>query len=155
MVQPLAISTVNWKALQKVMPQSNCLSEIKNAGLSPNDPAALAFVLTHRNDIRDSWVLRFILIQFIVTVKAWDNTPMLLDQHLVSKDEEGCTIVLSGTADKWRIQINEELKSFSTESRVKVFNECLNYINATGLKSIFKDVTKVRNPSNPTVYLIK
>lgn len=151
-VQPLAISTVNWKAAQKAMPDSNCLSDLKNAGLSPSDPAALAFVLTHENNIRDSWVLRFILIQFIVTVPRWDNTPMLLDQHVISKSEEGVTLVLSGTADKWRIQILEELRSFSTESRVKVFNGCMNYIFTTGLKTLFSDTTRVPKGQ---VYLLK
>jgi hypothetical protein len=154
-VQPLTITMVNWKAVQKMMPHSNCSSDLAKAGLTKDDPAALAYLLSSSPDLNDSWALRFVLIQFLVKVPKWDPRPTLLDQYEIDSDEDGHVIILSGTADRWRTQIFEELSSPTSEQRAKLFNLCHTHILMTGLRTMFGNAVKYSKAQQGNTYLLR
>jgi len=130
-VKPLTISIVNWKAVQATIPDSNCLSSLKNVGIHKEDPAAIGVLFQPKSQA----ALRFIFVQFIITVPRWDAKPVLLDQYQVAADRDSVTIILSGTADLWVLQIKDETAPQGDPTRERVFASCRDQLRLTGLKA--------------------
>ncbi len=146
-VKPLTVSIVNWKDFQHVNPCSNCIQELKRLGANERDPAALPLFLTKFNDIQ--YTCKFCFLQFLVatvnkpfkSIGALDLFEMPVEDHEIGMIR---SYILSGTGDKWRQQVLAECRKENDPTRRIVFNACFDYINRTGLKSMFDGVVKVK-----------
>ena len=149
-VHPLSMVVTNWRSLQKVYPDTNVINALKEYGVQSKDPAALSVLLNQGKDLNDAYASRFAMMQFLVIVPSWGTSCAALDEYEIGTipDEDNKmhqVLVLSGTADRWRVQILTECKGNKYEAiRLKVFNCCFDHIMRTGLKTMFADVQRIR-----------